>query len=142
MLRLLAYAQPRRHSGLTPIRRFALSFGLLYLGVTLLGITPTIGGTLGSETSWVLGIAPVNLADNVLHACLGLMGVVASAREGTSRAYARLLGVLLVGLGIAGLTAQGPLLGLPLGGIDFLLHILTGGLALYYGFAPGEPAQP
>jgi hypothetical protein len=49
--------------------------------------------------------------------------------------------VLLVGLGIAGLTTQSPVFGLPLGGVDFLLHILSGGLALYYGFAPGEPAQ-
>ena len=141
MLRLLPYAQPRGQTRLSTIRRFALSFGLLYLGVTVLGITPMIGGTLGPETSWVLGLAPVNLAHNVLHACLGLMGLLASSREGTSRAYARLLGVLLVGLGIAGLTTQSPVLGLPLGGVDFLLHILSGGVALYYGFAPGEPAQ-
>jgi uncharacterized membrane protein len=141
MLRLLPYDQPRRLHRLSLIRRFALSFGLLYLGVTVLGITPMIGGTLGSEPSWVLGVAPVNLAHNVLHGLLGLIGVLASTREGTSRAYARLLGLLLVALGIAGLTSPNPVLGLPLGGVDFLLHILSGGVALYYGFAPGEPAQ-
>jgi hypothetical protein len=120
------------------IRRLALGLGLAYLAVTLLGITPLIGGTLGAQPSWVLHLLPVNLSSNVLHASVALFGVLASGRKGASRAYARVVGLFLVGIGILGLVQDYPWGLIPLGGANFLIHLLTGGVALYYGFAPDD----
>ncbi|HYM50377.1 MAG TPA: DUF4383 domain-containing protein [Candidatus Limnocylindrales bacterium] len=120
------------------IRRLALGFGLVYLGATVLGILPPIGGTLGTQTSWVLHVAPVNLSSNVLHAAIAFLGILASGRNGTSRAYARVMGLFLCGIGVLGLVHDNPWGLIPLGGVMFVLHLLTGGLALYYGFAPED----
>ena len=120
------------------IRRLALGLGLAYLAVTLAGIAPLIGGTLGAQPSWVLGIAPVNLSSNVLHATIALYGVLASGRKGASRAYARVMGLFLVGIGVLGLIQDYPWGLIPLGGLNFVIHLLTGGVALYYGFAPDD----
>jgi uncharacterized protein DUF4383 len=120
------------------IRRLAVGLGLVYLGATLVGIAPLIGGTLSQQPSWVLGIAPVNLSSNVLHATIALYGVLASGRKGASRAYARVMGLFLLGIGILGLVHDYPWGLIPLGGANFVLHLLTGGIALYYGFAPDD----
>lgn len=123
---------------LSVIRRFALGLGLLYVGATVFGIIPIIGGTLGTQPSWVLGVAPVNLSANVMHAAIAFLGVLASGRNASSRAYARVMGLFLVALGILGLVQDNPWGLIPLGGANFLLHLLTGGAALYYGFAPDD----
>ena len=120
------------------IRRIALGLGLIYLAATGLGIMPFLGGTLLPQPSWVLGVAPVNLSSNVLHAAIALLGVLASGRKGASRAYARVMGLFLVGIGILGLVQDDPWGLIPLGGAGFFLHLLTGGVALYYGFAPDD----
>ena len=120
------------------IRRLALGLGLAYLAVTLAGIAPLIGGTLGTQPSWVLGVAPVNLSSNVLHAAVALYGVLASGRKGASRAYARVMGLFLVGIGVLGLVQDYPFGLIPLGGANFVVHLLSGGIALYYGFAPDD----
>ena len=125
-------------SGMSAIRRLALGLGLLYLLATVLGILPFIGGTLSTQPSSVLWVAPVNLSANVLHAAIALFGVLASGRNGSSRAYARVMGLFLCGLGVLGLIQSNPLGLIPLGGADFMLHLLSGGIALYYGFAPAE----
>ena len=116
----------------------ALGLAIVYVAATVIGILPMLGGTLSLAPSSVLGIAPVNLNVNVLHVAIALLGLLASAGNGGSRAYARVMGLFLLTVGVAGLI-QPPLLPqLPLGGVDFLLHLLTGGLALYYGFAPAD----
>ena len=124
------------------IRRIALGLGLAYLAVTVVGIVPFLGGSLGTQPSWVLGVAPVNLSSNVLHAAIALLGVLASGRKGASRAYARVMGLFLVGIGILGLVQDNPWGLIPLGGAGFFLHLLTGGVALYYGFAPDDDFAP
>jgi Domain of unknown function (DUF4383) len=50
-------------------RAFAIVFGALYLAITLLGLIAGDGGV-------VLGLLPVNTADNVLHAVVGLSGLL------------------------------------------------------------------
>jgi hypothetical protein len=120
------------------IRRLALGLGLTYLGATVLGIVPLIGGTLGTQPSSILGVAPENLSSNVLHAAIALLGVLASGRKGASRAYARVMGLFLIAIGVLGLVQDNPWGLIPLGGLNFFLHLLTGGVALYYGFAPDD----
>jgi hypothetical protein len=115
-----------------------VALAIAYLAATVAGIIPLLGGTLSTSPSWVLGIAPVNLNLNVLHAAIALLGLLASASSGGSRAYARVMGLFLLALGVLGLIQPAPLPQLPLSGVDFLLHLLSGGVALYYGFAPAD----
>jgi len=53
-------------------RTYALAFGLLYVVVALWGFI------IGSGDS-ILGIVPVNTADNVLHLIIGVLGLAAGA---------------------------------------------------------------
>ena len=53
-------------------RTYALAFGLLYVVVAVWGFI--IGG--GDS---ILGIVPVNTADNVLHLIIGVLGLAAGA---------------------------------------------------------------
>jgi hypothetical protein len=50
-------------------RTFAIAFGFVYLLITILGVAAGDGGV-------VLGLIPVNTADNVLHAAVGVAGLV------------------------------------------------------------------
>ena len=53
-------------------RTFALGFGLLFLVVAIWGFILGSGGS-------ILGIVPVNTADNVLHLIIGVVGLAAGA---------------------------------------------------------------
>lgn len=50
--------------------RYSFAFGVLYLALFLAGLAAGAGGA-------ILGFLPVNAADNLLHAFLGLTGVAA-----------------------------------------------------------------
>jgi hypothetical protein len=70
----IALAVARRQGA---ARAFAIVFGAVYLLVTALGV-------LADEPRVVLGLLPINTADNVLHAAVALLGLVlglASPRE-------------------------------------------------------------
>ena len=61
-------------------RSFALGFGAVYLVVTLWGLVD------GND---VLGLIPVNAADNVLHLVIALAGIAAGLASSTAREPSR-----------------------------------------------------
>ncbi|MGH9168524.1 MAG: DUF4383 domain-containing protein, partial [Acidimicrobiia bacterium] len=63
--------------------------------------------------------------------------------EALSVQYAKWIGVVLIVLGVLGIFLPGGFGLVPLGGWDILLHILTGLVALYFGFraAPTRPME-
>ena len=63
-------------------RAYALGLGAVYLLVFVLGLVVGDGGNL-------LGIIPINTADNVLHLLLGIAGVAAGLATRTGSAAAR-----------------------------------------------------
>jgi len=71
---LLLAASPRRRSA----RAVAIGFGVVY------GVVAIIGLVDGSD---VLGLIPINSADNVLHVALALLGIVCGlmSRDDTRR---------------------------------------------------------
>ena len=77
VLGLLAFTAGARAS-----RSFALGIGIVYIVVALWGFI------LGDGES-ILGFLPVNTADNVFHAAIGLLGVGARAGEADGGAVAR-----------------------------------------------------
>lgn len=57
-------------------RAYALGFGLTYVAVAIWGFALT------GPTPSILDIVPVNAADNVLHAAVGVLGVAAAMASG------------------------------------------------------------
>jgi hypothetical protein len=112
-------------------KTYALVFGGVYTLVGLLGLvlTPL---TLATST---LIIFPVNILHNIAHlVVIGLLGLAAYF-TGQAVSYCRAMAVLFLILVIGGLLPQ-PFLGLvPLGGVDIVLHALSGILAALAGWA-------
>ena len=59
----------------------ALGVGVLYIALAILGFIATGGDGIGfvAENSVLIDLVPVNDEDNVLHAILGVTGVLAAA---------------------------------------------------------------
>lgn len=113
-------------------KTFALAVGIVFLLVGILGfiLNPTHGS--------LLDIFAVNIAHNLIHLLVGILGI-AAAYTGWPRNYARGLGIvyLLVAiLGfIPGLAPGGMLLGIVhINLADDFLHLIVGAAALYVGF--------
>jgi hypothetical protein len=114
------------------MRRFALLFGLFYLMIGMLGF---IFHGAGLETSLLLGLFRINGVASFLHVVIGVLGVgVAFAGELSSRLFAWIGGLVLCVLGVVGLIVPHGFEIVPLGGLDVLLHFLTGALAIFAAF--------
>jgi len=117
------------------VRAVASAFGVAFLAVGVLGfiLNPT-GGEL-------LGIFAVNVVHNLVHLAFGILGI-AAAYTGWSRTYLRIVGVIYLLLGILGFVpglyvGREMLLGLVhINLADNFLHLVLGGAAAYFGFAP------
>ena len=118
----------------------ALVFGVIYLLVGVLGfIGPLIGNGGGvsftQERHALFGIAEVNLVHNLLHILIGVGGLAAASSVSNSRTYCQVVGVLLLLIGIAGVFVQNSVGLIPLGGADIPIHLVSGALLAYFGFA-------
>jgi hypothetical protein len=117
------------------VRTVALALGIAFLGVGILGfiLNPT-GGEL-------LGIFAVNVLHNLVHVLFGVLGI-ASAYTGWSRLYCQGVGVIYLLLGVLGFipglyVGEDMLLGLVhINLADNFLHLVLGGVAAIFGFAP------
>ena len=110
-------------------------FGVSFLAVGALGfiLNPT-GGEL-------LGIFAVNVLHNLVHLLFGILGITA-AYAGWSRPYLQGVGVIYLLLTVLGFVpglffGDDLLLGLVhINLADNFLHLVLGGIAAYFGFAP------
>ena len=117
------------------VRAVASVFGLAFLAVGVLGfiLNPT-GGEL-------LGIFAVNVAHNLVHVAFGVLGI-AAAYAGWSRLYLQGVGVIYLLLCVLGFIpglyiGEDMLLGLVHVNLaDNFLHLVLGGTAAFFGFAP------
>ena len=122
------------------VQTVALIFGVIYFLVGLLGfIGPLIGTssfiTITQDRHALLGLADINLLHNLVHLAIGLAGLAAASSVANSRAFCQVVGVILLMVGLLGIFV-GNLFGiLPLAGFDIPLHLVTGAVLAYFGFA-------
>lgn len=124
------------------IRTVALVYGVVFLVVGVLGFVPGIT----AQGEYLLGIFGVNALHNVVHLLFGVLGVTA-ALTGWSRTYFQGVGVIYLLLGVLGFipglfTGDEMLLGLVhINLADNFLHLVLGGVAAFFGFAPQYRGQ-
>lgn len=119
-------------------RQLAIVYGVIYVVVGLLGLLQT-----GMGEGNLLGLFPVNGLHNLVHLVIGLAGVaVYVSGEELSLQYAKVLGVVLIVLGVIGIFSPNFFGLMPIGGWDVALHLITGALAAYVGFKAPEKASP
>jgi hypothetical protein len=103
----------------------ALVFGAIYL----------VAGILGFFNHAILGIFQVNLVHNLVHVVIGIAGLAAASSLANSKTFCRVAGVILLLLGLIGFGVANPFGLLYIGGADIALHLLTGAVLAYFGFA-------
>jgi hypothetical protein len=117
------------------VQTVALAFGVVYLAVGILGFLPFLGGSYTQQDNNLLGLVPINLLHNIVHLVIGTAGLAAASSMVRSRAYTQTFGVVLIVIGLLGLAVSNPLNLLPIGGFDIAIHLLTGAVLAYFGFA-------
>ena len=130
------------------IRHFALTIGLLYLLLGLLGFFPALVSPPASVTSdnpfgSLLGLFPVNPLHNLVYLFIGMWGLGVYQSHPKSLTYARGLASIFAALTVMGLIAGlNTMFGLmPLFGHNVWLHAATAAGAAYFGY-PRAVAVP
>jgi hypothetical protein len=113
----------------------ALVFGAIYLAVGIIGFLPFLGGSVTMTNSKLLGLFNINLLHNLVHIVIGIAGLAAAASLANSRRFCQVVGVVLLLLGVLGVFVANPLGLLYIGGLDIGLHLVSGAVLAYFGFA-------
>jgi hypothetical protein len=113
----------------------ALVFGAIYLAVGIIGFLPFLGGSVTMTNSKLLGLFNINLLHNLVHIVIGIAGLAAAASLANSRRFCQVVGVVLLLLGVLGVFVANPLGLLYIGQLDIPLHLVTGAVLAYFGFA-------
>jgi hypothetical protein len=117
-------------TGRSTVQWAALAFGVIYLVAGVLGFIPSL------QTNHALfGIFQVNLLHNLLHVVIGIGGLAAVSSLANSRTFCQVVGVILLLLGVIGIGISNPLGLLYIGQADIPLHLVSGALLAYFGFA-------
>ena len=122
------------------VQTVALIFGVIYFLVGLLGfIGPLIGTssfiTITQDRHALLGIADINLLHNLVHLAIGIAGLAAASSVANARTFCQVVGVILLILGLLGIFVGNLFGALPLAGFDIPLHLVSGAVLAYFGFA-------
>jgi uncharacterized protein DUF4383 len=124
------------------VQTVALVFGIVYLAVGVFGFLPFLGGSYTQTPNNLLGLVPINLLHNIVHLVIGIAGIAAASSWARSRNYLQIFGIVLLLLGVAGTFVNNPLGLVPIGGFDIAIHLVTGAILAYFGFAPqAAPAR-
>jgi len=108
----------------------ALVFGAIYLVAGVLGFIPSL-----QPNHALFGIFRVNLLHNLVHVVIGIGGLAAASSLANSRTYCQVVGVILLLLGVIGIGIANPFGLLYIGQADIPLHLVTGAVLAYFGFA-------
>ena len=84
----------------------ALVFGTVYLVVGVLGFLPFLGGSYTQTPNNLLGLVPINLLHNIVHLIIGVAGIAAAATVANSRMYLKTFGIVLLALGVVGISSR------------------------------------
>jgi Domain of unknown function (DUF4383) len=127
------------------IQRIATLFGVVFLAVGALGFVASGAGhsmTSMDGTSMLLGVFPVNVVHNAVHAGFGVWGLVAGRSRGSAIVYTLASGAAYLVLAIVGLSTP-TLFGLvPIGGYDIMLHLVLAVVLAGAGFWTAWIAPP
>ena len=113
----------------------ALLFGAIYLAVGIIGFLPFLGGSVTMTNSKLLGLFNINLLHNLVHVVIGIAGLAAAASLANARTFCQVVGVILLLLGVLGVFVAKPFGLLDIGGLDIALHLVSGAVLAYFGFA-------
>jgi Domain of unknown function (DUF4383) len=117
------------------VQTVALVFGIIYLAVGILGFLPFVGGSYTQDVHNLLGFVPINLLHNIVHLLIGIAGLAAFTSVANSRMFCQVVGVVLLLLGVVGIFAANLFGIIPIGGFDIAIHLLSGAVLAYFGFA-------
>ncbi len=122
------------------VQTVALTFGLVYTAVGILGLLPFLGGSYTQTPDNLLGFVPINLLHNIVHLVIGVAGLAAATSMMRARAYTATFGIVLIAIGLLGIVVTNPFNQLPIGGFDIAIHLVTGAVLAYFGFSATAPA--
>ena len=117
------------------VQMVALLFGAIYLAAGVLGFLPFLGGSYTMTNHALLGIFNINLLHNLVHIVIGIAGLAAAASVANSKTFCQVVGVILLLLGVLGVFVAKPLGLVDIGGLDIALHLVSGAILAYFGFA-------
>ncbi len=130
---------------MTIVQRVAQIFGVVFILVAIVGFVATGMGNMEADPATaprLLGLFPVNVLHNVVHLLFGIWGLMASRTFGGARSYARIAGVLYLGLAAVGYLSPNGFGFVPLGSNDIWLHALLGFVLAAVGFTARELRPP
>lgn len=120
-------------------RQLALTFGVVYLVVGVLGFIPALSaGTAPAGGANLLGIFPINWLHNLVHLGIGAALVLAATGTRQATLTARVVGIVYLAVGLLGFVSPDMFGLMPIGDADIALHLVSGGLLLFvigYGVA-------
>ena len=117
------------------VQTAATVFGAIYLLAGVAGFLPFLGGSFTQTSSALFNIFQVNLLHNLVHVVIGIAGLAAASSLANARTYCRTVGVILLLLGVSGIFVAQPFGLINIGGLDIALHLVSGALLAYFGFA-------
>jgi len=91
--------------------------------------------TITQDRHMLLGIADINLLHNLVHLVIGIAGLAAASSVANARTFCQVVGVILLILGLLGIFVGNLFGALPLAGFDIPLHLVSGAVLAYFGFA-------
>jgi Domain of unknown function (DUF4383) len=112
------------------VQTVALVFGVIYLAAGVLGFLPFL-----VTDNRLLGLFTVNALHNLVHVVIGIGGLAAVSSLPNARRFCQVAGVILLLLGVIGIVNHNPLGLLDIGGLDIALHLVSGAVLAYFGFA-------
>jgi hypothetical protein len=113
-------------------RTVAAIFGVVYLIVGAYGF---IGA---GDDNMLIGLFEVNALHNIVHVVIGLVLLWGAMSTPMAVMMNRVVGIVLIALGILGIFVENPLDLIPIGGNDVWLHLASGVILLGAGLMSGR----